>query len=85
LKSTSYLMIFLLFVVGTSGCCVLGKNVDDQKFDASALDRLTANQTPAAEICEIFGAPCLYLSTFCFQGNSGLANIGEHGYVRQTI
>ena len=57
MKSTSYLMIFLLFVVGTSGCCVLGKNVDDQKFDASALDRLTANQTPAAEICEIFGAP----------------------------
>ena len=58
LKSIHVMTItFLLVVFITSGCCVLGKNMEDQKFDASGLDNVAINQTTALEIGQIFGAP----------------------------
>lgn len=57
MKSTHFVMMFMLFVSFAAGCCFVGKNVDDQKIDAAGLEGLAVNQTTAHEVCEIFGAP----------------------------
>ncbi len=52
-------MVTIFFLVASiaTGCCVLGKNVEGRKIDASGLDKLAAKETTATEIGEIFGAP----------------------------
>ena len=59
MKLRCYVIVMTILLVAplTVGCCVLGKNVEGQKIDASGLDKLAANKTTATEIGDIFGAP----------------------------
>jgi hypothetical protein len=75
---TVMLFVLMLFLLG--GCCILGKNIENQEIDAKKLASITINHTTASEIGELFGAPNQVIKL-----SNGNAYIYRHSVAKATV